>query len=226
MASSTTPSNNPPNPSTSTSSSQGRGRKRGTSFSSHRSGAGAGSGSGSGSGPGVGPGASSGSGRSDDDFDVLDGADAEQVNSLVRSLIASRRFQNAVADSIQANPGQLRGPPGPTGPTGPPGIGSGGGPGVHWRPEEVGFFFPDLNAAYGSGDVVTIGKETFFRNLSTFLDRLNDMVQLRGGEMVRTNLSTCLRGAALQWYTSELTSEEKQRLREPGVTGRTDEIHR
>jgi hypothetical protein len=41
------------------------------------------------------------------------------------------------------------------------------------------------------------------------LQRLDDVVRLRGADVVRNNISTCLRGAALQWYMSELTDEEK-----------------
>lgn len=35
---------------------------------------------------------------------------------------------------------------------------------------------------------------------------------VRGDEIVRQNLSTCLRGAALAWYTSELIADQKRLL--------------
>jgi len=91
----------------------------------------------------------------------------------------------------------------------------------------VGFFFPDLHASYGSADIVTIGKDSFYRNASVFLDRLDDIVKLRGGEVVRNNIPTCLRGTALQWYTTELSENEKAFFRGASTTTNPqDPIHR
>jgi hypothetical protein len=67
----------------------------------------------------------------------------------------------------------------------------------HWRADEVGFFFPDLHHSYGTSDIVTIGKDSFYRNTSVFLDHLDDVVKLYGGDVVRNNIPTCLRGAVL-----------------------------
>jgi len=71
-----------------------------------------------------------------------------------------------------------------------------------WRADEVGFFCPDLHHSYGTSDIVTIGKELFYRNATVFLDRLDDIVKVCGGEVVRNNIPTCLCGAALQGYTT------------------------
>jgi len=59
-----------------------------------------------------------------------------------------------------------------------------------------------------------------------FLDRLDDMVRLKGAELVRVNLPTCLRGAALQWYTTELTDIEKASFRSASTTNPQDGIYR
>ena len=56
------------------------------------------------------------------------------------------------------------------------------------------------------------GKETFFRDVIVFIDRIRDVARIRGGEFVRANLQLCLRGEALEWYTSQLTYGEKRLL--------------
>lgn len=54
------------------------------------------------------------------------------------------------------------------------------------------------------------GKNTIFRDVHLFIERVKDMVAVRGDEMVRQNLLTCLKGAALTWYTSELIANQKR----------------
>jgi len=97
----------------------------------------------------------------------------------------------------------------------------------HWCADEVGIFFLDLHHSYNTSDIVTIGKDSFYRNSSVFLDRLDDMVKLHGGDVVRNNIPTCLRGAALQWYTTEVSDKEKVFFRSPSTTTNPqDPIHR
>lgn len=141
----------------------------------------------------------------------------------IRAFVDNPDFISRLADALRANPGDLHGPPGPPG---TPAVG-GNEQNSHWRADEVGFFFPDLHSSYGPAEIVTIGKESFYRNASVFLDRLDDIVRLRGGEIVRNNIPTCLRGAALQWYTTELGDLEKQSLRSPSQNSNPlDPIHR
>jgi len=56
------------------------------------------------------------------------------------------------------------------------------------------------------------GKETYFRDVIIFIDRIKDVARIRGAEFVRSNLQLCLRGEALEWYTSQLTDGEKRLL--------------
>ncbi len=34
-----------------------------------------------------------------------------------------------------------------------------------------------------------------------FIDRIRDVVRVKGAELLRNNLQICLRGEALEWYT-------------------------
>lgn len=143
-----------------------------------------------------------------------DGPD-DAMNAVYKAIAENTDFINRVADALRANPGGLRGPRGQTGAPGSVGTAEQG----HWRADEVGFFFPDL-------DIVTIGKDSFYRNASVFLNRLDDVVKLHGGDVVRNNIPTCLRGAALQWYTTEVTDIEKASFRSPSNTNPQDSIYR
>jgi hypothetical protein len=117
------------------------------------------------------------------------------MDAVYKAIVDNPDFINRLADVLRANPGTLRGPRGPAGAAGAAGVGEQQG---HWRADEVGFFFPDLHPSYGSADIITIGKDSFYRNASVFLSRLDDIVKLKGGEIVRNNVPTCLHGTALQ----------------------------
>jgi hypothetical protein len=146
------------------------------------------------------------------------------MDAVYKAIVDNPDFINRLADHLRANPGRLRGPCGPTGAAGAVGVAGEHG---HWRADEVGFFFPDLHPSYGSSDIVTIEKDSFYRNASVFLDRLDDIVKLKGGDIVRNNVPTCLRSAALQWYTAELAEDETNILRNPLTTNNPlDPIHR
>jgi len=146
----------------------------------------------------------------------------DSMNAVYKAIIENPDFISRLADVLCSNPGGLHGPRGPSGPTGATGVALAGADHRHWRADEVGFFFPDLHYSYGTTDIVTIGKDSFYRNTTVFLDRLDDIVRLKGAEMVRSNLPTCLRGAALQWYTTELTDLEKSSLRSASVSSPHD----
>jgi hypothetical protein len=145
------------------------------------------------------------------------------MDAVYKAIVENPDFVNRLADVLRANPGGLCGPRGPTGAAGA----VGGEHQGHWCAEEVGFFFPDLHSSYGTSDIVTIGKDSFYRNATVFMDRLDDIVKLKGGDIVRSNISTCFRGAALQWYTTEVSEEEKVIFRSPSTTNNPqDPIHR
>jgi hypothetical protein len=149
----------------------------------------------------------------------------DPMNAVYKAIVDNPDFINRLADHLRSNPGGLRGPRGPAGAAGTPRAVEGGN--GHWRTDEVGFFFSDLHSSYGSSDIVTIGKDSFYRNATVFLDRLDDIVKLRGGELVRSNIPSCLHGAALQWYTTEVSGIEKASLRSPSTqVNLQDPLHR
>jgi hypothetical protein len=66
-----------------------------------------------------------------------------------------------------------------------------------WKASDIGFFDP---AAKGDAAIVTIGQSCYFRDVSVFIARLKDLMVQKSEDVVRANLVSCFRGAALTWY--------------------------
>ena len=123
--------------------------------------------------------------------------------------------QRAVTQALQhlQIPAGPAGPPGDPGPQGPAGEPSTSTSSDRWNPSDLGYFDPHLDKSYGEGEIVTVGKDTYFRNVILFTERLRDVAAVKGSLAVKTNLNTALRGTALLWYTTELSDLEKLGLR-------------
>jgi len=84
-----------------------------------------------------------------------------------------------------------------------------------WRLEEVGMFEPDLpiDDRNPAGDAITVGRDTIYRNVDAFCERIADAIASKGPTVVRDNLQSCLRGQASRWYTHELSTTDKTFIR-------------
>ncbi|KZZ93080.1 hypothetical protein AAP_02546 [Ascosphaera apis ARSEF 7405] len=84
-----------------------------------------------------------------------------------------------------------------------------------WKAEELGFFDPGLKVedSMKSGAVSYVGHHFYFTNVHDFISRARDFIAAKGEQMVRLNLVSCLRGTALEWYSTELTELERAGLR-------------
>ncbi len=135
----------------------------------------------------------------------------------VQAIIAAAASA-AVAQYVRDNPPQP-GPAGPTGDRGPPGndgAGSGNGSPAQLKADDIGFFDPSYEDPTNS-PVVNVGRHVFYRDVYAFIDRLKDLVSLKGEDKTREVLPTCLRGSALIWHSTELTELEKRGLRNASV---------
>ena len=110
----------------------------------------------------------------------------EQQLATLRALIGESR----------ATPGE-RGERGERGEPGPP---DGNGGSERWNAQEIGFFDPhyDGKTAATASAVEHAGKDTYFRDVHVFIEKIKDMATIKEAEMVRNNLYTCLRGTALE----------------------------
>lgn len=126
---------------------------------------------------------------------------------------------NTMLQAMQATLSNIQPAPGPAGPAGPQGIpgpagqaSAAGGSGGGFRASDLGFFHPDLEESYGTGDIVFSSKETIYREVYSFCRRVEDYAVIKGEDAVRTNLSTCFRGAALSWWLNTLSQDEKDAM--------------
>lgn len=144
----------------------------------------------------------------------------QQLQALIINAV------NAAVANLNVPAGPA-GPPGPSGPQGPQGhdgsSSNDSGPG-RWNPGDVGFFDPfyEGKSAGSAAPIEHTGKETYFRDIHLFVERAKEMATIKGGETVRNNLWTCLRGAALEWWTAEVSDAEK-RLTKYGNESSIDE---
>ena len=77
---------------------------------------------------------------------------------------------------------------------------------------DIGYFHPFYNekSAETGAHIEHAGKDTYFRDVYVFTERVKDVG--RFNSKVKENLQICLRGEALQWYTSELSLVDKEAL--------------
>ncbi len=71
---------------------------------------------------------------------------------------------------------------------------------ISFKAEELDFFDPELPIEYGPGDVIRTGKDTIYRSVYLFVQRIIDMANIKGDKIVSHNLPLYLRGVALEWY--------------------------
>lgn len=127
----------------------------------------------------------------------------DQINRTVQAAVT------AALQNMQPPPGPA-GPPGPQGAQGIPGPASNGSASSdRWNPSDLRYFDPHLDKSYGEGEIVTVGKDIYYRNVILFIERLNDVTNVKGATMIKANLNTALRGIALLWYITELSDLKK-----------------
>ena len=74
---------------------------------------------------------------------------------------------------------------------------------------DLGYFDPYLDRAYGEGEIVSVEKDVYYRNVVLFVQRLQSLVTFRDAALVKANIATSLRGSALEWYNSELSNLDR-----------------
>ena len=67
-----------------------------------------------------------------------------------------------------------------------------------WNQADLGYFDPHLDRAHGEGEIVSVGKDVYYRNVVLLVKRLQSLVTFRGAALVKANIATSLRGSALE----------------------------
>ncbi|CAG8158460.1 unnamed protein product [Penicillium salamii] len=121
-----------------------------------------------------------------------------------------RRFERAPGDP--GTPG-AEGPAGIPGRNGTDGVNAVAGTPV-WKTEEIGYIAPDQAA---TSHVRNVRGSTYYLNVYVSLNQIRSQIPLKTEAVVRVNIQACLRDTALEWYTSELTDAERDKIREEFV---------
>ena len=143
--------------------------------------------------------------------------DESSASAFNTTTTMTPEIQNAINEAIRqyalANP-PVPGPPGPPGPSDTQ-LALPTGSSHRWNASEVGFFDPMYDGkSVRTGEAMEhAGKDTYFRDVHLFIERAKDISMIQKNQHVRDNLFTCLRGSALQWYISEISTKAKQLIR-------------
>ncbi len=81
-----------------------------------------------------------------------------------------------------------------------------------FRAEDIGFFTPHLDEAYGKGDIVQMGKDVYYRDVHLFLGQAKAAATIKGSHLICISLHICLREDAQQWYAAELLDLQRDGL--------------
>ncbi len=74
-----------------------------------------------------------------------------------------------------------------------------------WNQADHGYLDPHFaDKANGVGEVVSVWKDVYYRNVVLFTQHIQNRVTFRGATLVKANISTSLRGSSTEWYISEL----------------------
>jgi hypothetical protein len=132
------------------------------------------------------------------------------TNAVARAMEAEHATTaRTVADAIRDALGQQHQPPPRNQTQNEPPV----TPSIPFKIEEIGYFDPELDARYGEGDIVTVGKESYTRDVHLFVSRLKDAAAIKGADQVKIQLPGALKGIALKWYMNELNDDTRLLMR-------------
>ncbi|KAJ5995638.1 hypothetical protein N7481_002615 [Penicillium waksmanii] len=80
----------------------------------------------------------------------------------------------------------------------------------NWVNSEIGYFFPDPTR---DEHVRMVEGALFFSNALAFVNHLRALSAFKNENTIRLNIYSCLRGEALEWFISELSQSEREKLR-------------
>ena len=81
-----------------------------------------------------------------------------------------------------------------------------------WNSDEVDFFDPMYDDKFSLIDnsIEHANKDTYFRDVHLFTERIKNMIVVKGAKLTRQNLYICLREFALAWYIDVLNDDQKR----------------
>jgi hypothetical protein len=83
---------------------------------------------------------------------------------------------------------------------------------IAFKFKELGFFDPELSEEHSTGDLIYSNKNTIYRSVYLFIERIRDIARIKISIIVQIYLSIYLRETALSWYIGQLNDLEKEEL--------------
>lgn len=82
-----------------------------------------------------------------------------------------------------------------------------------WNVADIGYFDPQFDKSYGENNIMSINKDTYFRNIYLFVEKIGNLVLAKSNSIFRTNLNITFRNSAHLWYTTELSNFDRIKLK-------------
>ena len=89
---------------------------------------------------------------------------------------------------------------------------------------DLDFFHFDVFESYESNDITFVHKKTIYREVFTFVQRLNDYAHVINESVVRENLFFCFRDATMTWYLKEIDDFKRKTFRSVSLVEFIDEL--
>lgn len=67
-----------------------------------------------------------------------------------------------------------------------------------WNQADLGYFDPHLNRAHREGEIISVGKDVYYRNVVLFLQHLQSLVTFRVAAFVKAKIATSFQGSVLE----------------------------
>ena len=89
---------------------------------------------------------------------------------------------------------------------------------------DLDFFHFDVSKSYESNNIIFAHKKTIYREVFTFVQRINDCAHVIDESVVRENLFFCFRDATMTWYFKEIDDFKRKTFRSVSLVEFIDEL--
>ena len=89
---------------------------------------------------------------------------------------------------------------------------------------DLDFFHFDASKSYESDDIIFAHNKTIYREVFTFVQRVNDYAHIIDESVVRENLFFCLRNATMTWYLKKIDDFKRKTFRSVSLVEFIDEL--
>lgn len=90
-----------------------------------------------------------------------------------------------------------------------------------WNQIDLGYFDPHFNRIYEKSEIVSVGKDIYYRNVVFFVHGLQSLVTFKKVDLMKTIIIMLLWSSTLKWYISELSNFDRYILNnDPGMKAR------